>query len=119
MPDTTGDKHVDAVIEKHAARVHKGIAKYGMTLDTNPAEVSERLTHIQEEAMDAAAYCEWAKDAYAKELNKLADIEWVMLDAAHGKRPMPTPLQLRMWALMLGTPRERWTDAMKKELSNV
>lgn len=63
MSEQQTDKHVDTVIAKHKARVAKGIAKYGCTLATNPADLRERLQHIQEEAMDAAAYCEWAMAA--------------------------------------------------------
>lgn len=116
MAETTGDKHVDAVIESHRARVQKGIAKYGMTLDTNPAGITERLQHIQEEAMDAAAYCEWAMDALRRELNNRATVEQAMLDAAGGKRAMPDADALRLWALALGTPREHWTDAIKEAM---
>lgn len=69
------DPVVESVIARHRDRVAKGLQKYGTTLADNPAGVSARLLHIQEEAMDAAAYCEWARDWFGKELNKRADIE--------------------------------------------
>jgi hypothetical protein len=39
-------------------------------------------------------------------LNRRATVEQWMFDAASGKRPMPTPDELRQWALHLGTPGE-------------
>jgi hypothetical protein len=37
-------------------------------------------------------------------LNRRATVEQWMFDAARGKRPMPTPDELRAWAIKLGTP---------------
>ena len=47
---------------------------------------------------------------WGKELNRRATVEQWMLDAASGKRPMPTSEELREWALKLGTPREYWNE---------
>jgi hypothetical protein len=41
---------------------------------------------------------------WAASLNRRATVEQWMFDAARGKRPMPTPQELRAWALKLGTP---------------
>lgn len=37
-------------------------------------------------------------------INRRATVEQWMFDAARGKRPMPTPDELREWAIKLGTP---------------
>jgi hypothetical protein len=37
-------------------------------------------------------------------INRRVTIEQRMFDAAAGKRPMPTPDELREWAVYLGTP---------------
>jgi len=39
----------------------------------------------------------------AASLNRRADIEKLMFDAARGKRPMPLAEELREWAIRLGT----------------
>lgn len=41
---------------------------------------------------------------WAGALNRRAAVEQWMFDAARGKRPMPTPEELRAWAIKLGTP---------------
>lgn len=41
---------------------------------------------------------------WAGALNRRATVEQWMFDAARGKRPMPTPEELRAWAIKLGTP---------------
>lgn len=41
---------------------------------------------------------------WAAALNRRATVEQWMFDAARGKRPMPTPEELRSWATKLGTP---------------
>ena len=40
----------------------KGISKYGKGLEDNPAAMSARITHLQEELIDGLMYCEWIKD---------------------------------------------------------
>lgn len=42
----------------------KGISKYGYGLENNPAAILERLTHLQEELIDALMYCEWIKEHF-------------------------------------------------------
>jgi hypothetical protein len=41
---------------------------------------------------------------WSSALNRRATVEQWMFDAARGKRPMPTPEELRAWAIKLGTP---------------
>lgn len=43
---------------------------------------------------------------WAAALNRRTTVEQWMLDAARGKRPMPTAEELRAWAIKLGTPTE-------------
>lgn len=43
---------------------------------------------------------------WAEALNRRAEVEQLMFDAARGKRPMPTAEELRAWALRLGVPGE-------------
>lgn len=53
------DHIVEAVCSKFQSRSAVGIKKYGTTLADNDASVEERLTHLQEELMDAVNYIEW------------------------------------------------------------
>ena len=48
------------VAQELAARQHRGLGKYGMTLADNPAALIERLQHLKEELMDGALYAQWA-----------------------------------------------------------
>ena len=41
---------------------NKGIQTYGQGLESNPAEMVERIKHLQEELIDGLMYCEWIKD---------------------------------------------------------
>lgn len=42
-----------------AARQRVGIAKYGMTLEQNPADLKERVTHAYQESLDLPIYLRW------------------------------------------------------------
>lgn len=42
-----------------AARQCVGIAKYGMTLEQNPADLKERVTHAYQESLDLPLYLRW------------------------------------------------------------
>lgn len=55
------DSIVDGVIDKLIDRAVVGKKKYGVTLDRNDLSLSEWLTHLQEELMDAANYIERIK----------------------------------------------------------
>jgi len=55
------DSIVDGVIDKLIDRAVVGKRKYGVTLDRNDLSLSEWLTHLQEELMDAVNYIERIK----------------------------------------------------------
>lgn len=110
----TADPIVNRVIAQYAERVERGQQKYGMTLADNHEGFTARLEHAKQEMMDGAAYLEWAKDEYCRELNRRVTIEQLMLDASSGKSDMPDAKTLRLWALALGTPRELWSDKIKE-----
>lgn len=40
----------------------KGKRKYDFVLEENPAEVMERIRHLEEELIDGLMYLEWLKD---------------------------------------------------------
>ena len=40
----------------------KGMETYGQGLESNPAQLMERVNHLQEELIDGLMYCEWIKD---------------------------------------------------------
>jgi len=55
------DSIVDGVIDKFIDRSRVGKQKYGVTLDREDYSLSEWLTHLQEELMDAVNYIERIK----------------------------------------------------------
>ena len=55
------DSIVDGVIDKLINRAVVGNKKYGVTLDRNDLSLSDWLTHLQEELMDAVNYIERIK----------------------------------------------------------
>lgn len=57
------DPIVDAVCAKFQSRSAVGIKKYGTTLADSNEPMEERLTHLQEELMDAVNYIEWILNA--------------------------------------------------------
>lgn len=61
------------------------------------AEAEENHRHLQ--ALRAGHDTRWTAM-----LKRRVAVEQLMLDAANCKRPMPTPQELREWALRLGTP---------------
>ncbi len=58
-PATGVESRVCALI---ASRQAVGVAKYGTTLEANPAGRVERIRHALEEACDLAAYLQWELD---------------------------------------------------------
>ena len=58
-PDNTYWERINAIAERQRA---KGINKYGVGLESNPAAIMERINHLQEELIDGLMYCEWIKD---------------------------------------------------------
>lgn len=55
------DSIVDSVIDKLITRAEVGKAKYNTTLDREDLGLSEWITHLQEELLDAANYLEKIK----------------------------------------------------------
>lgn len=55
------DSVVDSVIDKIISRAQIGKQKYNTDLDRNDLSLSEWLTHLQEELLDAANYVEKIK----------------------------------------------------------
>jgi hypothetical protein len=60
------DPIVEAVKAKFDQRSALGIKKYGMTLAGNQANIPERITHIMEELMDGALYCQWLLELHRR-----------------------------------------------------
>lgn len=54
-------RHAGNVAAKMIERSRFGLTKYGQTVETNPLDLIEWLTHLQEELMDAAVYLERIK----------------------------------------------------------
>lgn len=52
-------ERINAIAARQRA---KGISKYGVGLENNPAAILERINHLQEELIDGLMYCEWIKD---------------------------------------------------------
>lgn len=57
-------ERVCALAERQRA---KGLSKYNVGLEMNPADAVERITHLQEELIDGLMYCEWIKEAIQNE----------------------------------------------------
>lgn len=60
--DPITDPIVDQVIAKYKQRSEVGIKKYGTTLASNKLSLTEWITHVQEELMDATLYLEKLKE---------------------------------------------------------
>lgn len=44
----------------------KGLKKYGIPLEANPAAIQTRLTYLEEEMVDGLMYIEWVKEQLRK-----------------------------------------------------
>lgn len=62
-------------------------------------------THSEAATVEAELWKEHAPQ-WARSLNRRAEVEQEMLDAARGKRPFPSAGDLRTWAVKLGVPEE-------------
>ena len=51
---------ITAIAEKQRA---KGMSKYGVGLENNTADATERVRHIQEELIDALMYLTWLEES--------------------------------------------------------
>ena len=71
-------KIAEAAIKILDKQVHKGLGKYGHTLDHNMANIPERIGHIQEELADALQYSIWLNNALQDQADTLQEfIEYV------------------------------------------
>jgi hypothetical protein len=67
MKQKVEDPIVLKVMAKYYERSQAGIEKYGKTLDRDDLELTDWLTHLQEELMDATLYIEKIKSDIKKE----------------------------------------------------
>lgn len=111
------DRIVTEVCTILASRSKRGVAKYGTTLADNDACMTERLSHLQEELLDGALYCQWAKERYLRELNKRVACENILLLYAKENVPLP-PESCHLLALALGTPKVDWSDKVKEFMTD-
>ena len=63
-PDNPYWERITALAEQQRK---KGMSKYGYGLEMNPADILERINHLQEELIDAMYYCEWIKERIAND----------------------------------------------------
>jgi hypothetical protein len=74
------------------------------------------LMHVCKLAHDAGLTDTTFKDALADRIKRDAKVKGLLLDAAAGRRPLPTAEECRAWALATGTPSEYHSDVVKKAL---
>lgn len=60
VPDNPYWQRITAIAEKQRA---KGMSKYGVGLENNTANATERVRHIQEELIDALMYLTWLEES--------------------------------------------------------
>ena len=56
------DKYWDRITAIYNHQREKGLKKYGLSLEENPASIDTRIRYIEEELVDALMYCEWVRD---------------------------------------------------------
>ena len=56
------DKYWDRITAIYHHQREKGLKKYGLPLEDNPASIDTRIRYIEEELVDALMYCEWVRD---------------------------------------------------------
>jgi len=54
-------------------RAQRGLERYGVSLDENPAPLRVRLQHALEEALDLLQYLEWAREVASEEMEARLD----------------------------------------------
>lgn len=60
------DNYWDRITAIYQHQREKGMKKYGLPLEDNPANIDTRLRYIEEELVDALMYCEWVRDRLTK-----------------------------------------------------
>ena len=68
------DSNTQAVVEKMIQRMNAGENKYGVSTDREDIDFIGWITHLQEELMDAAIYCEKLKKMYKKIIQDQNDV---------------------------------------------
>lgn len=63
------DKNVTAVVERMLQRADVGLRKYGVTTERTDLNIEQWLTHLQEELLDGAIYCQKLKGLIKSEPN--------------------------------------------------
>ena len=56
------DNYWDRITDIYHHQREKGLKKYGLPLEDNPASIDTRLRYIEEELVDALMCCEWVRD---------------------------------------------------------
>lgn len=56
------NKYWDRITAIYNRQREKGLKKYGLPLEDNPASIDTRIRYIEEELVDALMYCEWVRD---------------------------------------------------------
>lgn len=65
------DKYWDRITAIYNHQREKGLKKYGLPLEDNPASIDTRIRYIEEELVDALMYCEWVRDKLRKKGEKV------------------------------------------------
>ena len=65
------DKYWDRITAIYHHQREKGLKKYGLPLEDNPASIDTRIRYIEEELVDALMYCEWVRDKLQKKGEKV------------------------------------------------
>lgn len=67
------DKYWDRITAIYNRQREKGLKKYGIPLEDNPASIDTRIRYIEEELVDALMYCEWVRDKLQEKGEKVND----------------------------------------------
>lgn len=67
------DKYWDRITAIYHHQREKGLKKYGLPLEDNPASIDTRIRYIEEELVDALMYCEWVRDKLQEKGEKVND----------------------------------------------
>lgn len=62
FPHQENNPYWDRICALSERQRAKGLKTYGQGLEHNPADMTKRIEHLQEELVDALMYCEWIKD---------------------------------------------------------
>ena len=67
------DKYWDRITAIYNRQREKGLKKYGLPLEDNPASIDTRIRYVEEELVDALMYCEWVRDKLQEKGEKVND----------------------------------------------